>query len=355
MNKALLVVSLFVHDMKAPLAVIDSDAKKICAAMDRRGSVNRARALPDLVLVKKKQAQALLNQILVMDAAPAQPGVGGGWAGRLIGLFSGRRKKMEKAPRDLPSAVTLLKNSLAEQRDLIQAMQTKIGPDDIGSHGAAVLKRMRRNARTALHFADNALALLEPDRPGPAPAPTTVADIIRPAMIEVFDLLDTDISEAARTTRTLPALVNILAVKQVFLDIDESLWQARMDCEAEKITQVLVNLMLNAFKFRTETIRVTAVSESQERLRFCVSDDGKGIAEKDQPFIFKNRFQVKSSKQFPVRGHGIGLAGAQALLEGIGGRLELDSSPGRLTCFCAVLESVEWARPPGAASDPEDP
>jgi signal transduction histidine kinase len=72
---------------------------------------------------------------------------------------------------------------------------------------------------------------------------------------------------------------------------------------------------------------------------FSVKDDGEGIPVAYHAKIFENKFQAGPQIDFPIRGHGIGLAGSQALLKEMNGRLLLESDGRRYTCFSAVIGS----------------
>lgn len=101
-----------------------------------------------------------------------------------------------------------------------------------------------------------------------------------------------------------------------------------------RVTQVLINLLGNAVKFTPEggAVVVTARPVGDE-LEIRVTDSGVGIPLEDQPHMFEPFYQVGSHQQ----GWGLGLALARSLVELHGGRIWLESEPGRGSCFHFTL------------------
>ena len=62
---------------------------------------------------------------------------------------------------------------------------------------------------------------------------------------------------------------------------------------------------------------------SDDTIEIAVRDDGPGIPESYHEKIFSNYFQCDKVEGFPVRGHGLGLAGALALASVMGGELSI--------------------------------
>jgi signal transduction histidine kinase/DNA-binding response OmpR family regulator len=103
-----------------------------------------------------------------------------------------------------------------------------------------------------------------------------------------------------------------------------------------KLRQVLINLLGNAVKFTERgsvTLRIAEVSP--ERWRFEVADTGPGISEDLQRRIF-DPFQ-QGPNAGGLGGTGLGLAIARRQVELLGGRLEVDSEPGRGSRFHFTL------------------
>ena len=121
-----------------------------------------------------------------------------------------------------------------------------------------------------------------------------------------------------------------------------------------RLEQVLTNLIGNAIKFTDQgeirvRIEVLAVSEDQVSLRFAVQDTGVGIASRDQPALFNPFFQVEGGHSRRHGGSGLGLAISHRLIELMGGKIGVDSAPGRGSTFWFELP---FARVPDAAGEP---
>src|SRR5690606_36279436 len=122
--------------------------------------------------------------------------------------------------------------------------------------------------------------------------------------------------------------------------------------DAGRVRQVLLNLLGNAVKF-TETGSVTlqAAPIATGGVRLVVSDTGPGLNEEQQAHLFR-RFEQADGARTAARygGSGLGLAICQELAMAMGGRVELDSTPGQGTDFTVDLPLPETAPPDGAAA-----
>ncbi|MBI4374957.1 MAG: response regulator [Elusimicrobia bacterium] len=101
-----------------------------------------------------------------------------------------------------------------------------------------------------------------------------------------------------------------------------------------RLLQILSNLLGNACKFTPKGGKVTLhVALTEGRTRFCVEDTGPGIAPEHQGRIFEKFYQVDRSASRPFKGLGLGLRIAKDLVELHGGRIWIESQPGKGSRF----------------------
>lgn len=129
-----------------------------------------------------------------------------------------------------------------------------------------------------------------------------------------------------------------------------------------RVRQVLLNLLGNAVKFtETGSVALQAAPMKAGGVRLVVSDTGPGLNDEQQAHLFR-RFEQADGARTTARygGSGLGLAICQELAVAMGGRIELDSTPGQGTDFTVDLPLPEAAAPvaPGgadAAALPREP
>ncbi len=103
-----------------------------------------------------------------------------------------------------------------------------------------------------------------------------------------------------------------------------------------KLSRVLINLASNAVKF-TESGRVdvTVRGAPDGGLILVVRDTGPGIPENQLERIFDEFAQLRNPERDRTKGTGLGLAISRRLVEGVGGRLTVESRVGEGTTFTA--------------------
>lgn len=115
----------------------------------------------------------------------------------------------------------------------------------------------------------------------------------------------------------------------------------RVPMDAERIEQVLINLLGNAMKFTPAEGAITIRAHYQSELRqveISVQDSGVGIAPEDQARIFDEFAQVRNAQADTSRdGSGLGLAIAKRIVEAHHGQLRVESTPGKGSTFFFTL------------------
>ncbi len=127
--------------------------------------------------------------------------------------------------------------------------------------------------------------------------------------------------------------------------------------DAQKLRQVIDNLLGNAVKF-TATGEVVLQAEATPApgspITFSVRDTGVGLSASDRGRLFQP-FQQAADARPPEPGTGLGLSISQHLVQLMGGRIEIESTPGRGSRFHFTLQLDEVAVLQAEVADPVSP
>ena len=112
--------------------------------------------------------------------------------------------------------------------------------------------------------------------------------------------------------------------------------------DSDRIYQILVNLVSNAFKFTTKgsvTVNVSRISENEKEftLLFRVLDTGVGIPAAKQDIIFERFQQISNAEESIQKGTGLGLAIVKNLSILLGGFVTVKSKEGEGSVFKVTL------------------
>jgi signal transduction histidine kinase len=170
---------------------------------------------------------------------------------------------------------------------------------------------------------------------------TVINDILDFSKIEAgkLDLETVNFSLRESLAQTLKPLA--IRAQQKGLDLDWNVDPQVVDLLAGdpvRLRQIVVNLVGNAVKFtKAGTVAVSVERESEGAghmlLRFTVADTGIGIAPERQTEIFSSFTQADNSTTRRYGGTGLGLTISHRLTEMLGGRIWVDSAPGKGSSF----------------------
>ncbi|EPX59525.1 hypothetical protein D187_003015 [Cystobacter fuscus DSM 2262] len=108
--------------------------------------------------------------------------------------------------------------------------------------------------------------------------------------------------------------------------------------DRDRVIQILSNLLGNALKFTPAGGRIALRAEpAGHMMRFSVSDTGAGIPKENLPHLFEPFWQASAGNK---QGAGLGLAIVKGLVEAHGGRIWVQSQPGRGSTFFFTLPTV---------------
>ncbi|PSL50446.1 two-component system sensor histidine kinase ResE [Salsuginibacillus halophilus] len=107
-----------------------------------------------------------------------------------------------------------------------------------------------------------------------------------------------------------------------------------MTADADRLEQVMTNLISNAFRHTAAGGSVNVKSEAvQEGVRLEVTDTGDGIPEEDLPFVFERFYKADKARTRGRSGTGLGLAIAKNIVEHHFGEITVHSKVGEGTTF----------------------
>jgi len=117
--------------------------------------------------------------------------------------------------------------------------------------------------------------------------------------------------------------------------------------DRDRVMQVMLNLLSNAVKFCSEGSGQVEVRLTQEggNVRVDVQDNGVGISHEHQGVIFDKFRQVGDTLTDKPAGTGLGLAICRQIIDHFGGRLWVESEPGRGSIFTFTLPQIAASVP----------
>jgi signal transduction histidine kinase len=157
--------------------------------------------------------------------------------------------------------------------------------------------------------------------------------------VDLRELLVNAVQTTAEMFRERGASVQLDAPAQV----------PSLPLDADRMTQVLLNLLSNAAKFLPpQGGRVTLrLREQATGLRVEVADNGSGVAPEQQALIFE-RFRQGGDSAHRPQGTGLGLPISRQIVEHFGGAMWLETAPGGGACF---VFDLPWQAPTESTGD----
>ena len=108
-----------------------------------------------------------------------------------------------------------------------------------------------------------------------------------------------------------------------------------INADPQAIERILNNLVDNAIKYSKEDsqIVISTSNDSDDHIKVMVEDNGPGISDEDQDYIFGRFFRTASARATDNQGSGLGLAIVKHLVNSLNGEVGIDSVPGKGSVF----------------------
>lgn len=155
-----------------------------------------------------------------------------------------------------------------------------------------------------------------------------------------FEIVDTDLAELVREAERASGMLQQrfgVSVEIVGADVPMP-----FRTDANRVVQVLTNLLSNAYKFSNLGGKITiSVSQRNGFARIGVTDQGQGIPYQDQHKVFEKFADMSNSDRVAKGGTGLGLNICKTIVEHLGGSIGFDSLEGEGTTFYFTLPCAE--------------
>lgn len=165
----------------------------------------------------------------------------------------------------------------------------------------------------------------------------------------VEDVLNVSRIEAGELKLTCVAVDAIQIVNQVLDEFTARHVNRKLHClpgsvhailwaDLDRLHQVIANLIDNAVKYSPENSEVTiSIERNEAEGILSVSDHGPGIPIEEQPHLFQKFYRLDSQDDKETYGYGLGLYLSRRLIEGMHGRIWVESQPGYGATFRFAL------------------
>ncbi len=150
---------------------------------------------------------------------------------------------------------------------------------------------------------------------------------------------DVDVADVVETA--IQSFEPVRARREVELEIDVAPDLPHVVADHDALVDAVVNLLSNAYKYGGDPRRIAVRAAADDgRVRLSVADNGAGIARGEHKRIFEKFYRVDDRLAREREGSGLGLAIVDHIVRAHGGKVELESEPGRGSTFTVVLAAA---------------
>jgi len=282
-----------------------------------------------------KMRSEVLGVIEFLSLTPQEPDRDMPRMGQVIGGDIGQFIERLRAETALRRSEENLRNQAEELEQQLLASGRLVA---VGELTASMAHEFNNPLGIIMGFAQGLLSSMDPSDPNYHPVQiiaeeakrceTLVQEMLEFGRPKRADFTETDVEQMIQKTLDL---VQPRASKnrvETATEIEPAM--PPLHADPQQLQQVLLNLSLNAVDAMPKggTLTLSAVVDSADEMTITVADTGVGIDAETLPRIFQPFFTSKKR-----RGLGLGLPICDRIVKSHGGRIEVDSAPGRGTRF----------------------
>ncbi len=281
---------------------------------------------------------------------------------QLMDSLAAKRRQLEERTAELLAANVVLTDEVRERARVEQALRESQAQlrqsqklEAIGTLAGGIAHDFNNLITVITGYTQLALMRADPSTPEAADLRQVVEASDRAATLThqllAFSrkqVLQPTVLDLAEVARGIAPMLRRIIGEHIELRLDESAPLARVRADRGQLEQVLLNLAVNARDAMSEGGVLTiathnvpdGVSSSRAASRavsLAVTDTGAGMSDEIRERIFEPFFTTKE----PGKGTGLGLSTVYGIVNQSGGRIAVDSAPGRGTIFTIVLPAAE--------------
>jgi signal transduction histidine kinase len=166
-----------------------------------------------------------------------------------------------------------------------------------------------------------------------------INDLLDLSKIEAgkIEIIKEKFEPAELISKVIPGMEKLAGDKGLALNYSVSPGLNYLIADKNKTKQVLFNLLGNAIKFTDQGSVSLSISQNEKEFRFSVADTGIGIAKQDIESLFTSYKQVGPARLDSQEGTGLGLIISKQFVEMQGGKIWVESTPGKGSNFTFTL------------------
>ncbi len=246
---------------------------------------------------------------------------------RLNQLNEGLQEQLKFKDRIVAMMAHDLRNPLTAAAIAIETLEGQWDPESPTPLSTETLMKLSEHARTQIRLIERMI--------------TSVLDASQGKSI-TLDIQPKKLNLVALCNEVLSSSSTLLAEKSQTLETDLPSDLPWVHGDVDQVRQVLINLLENAVKYTPKggTIHISALHRTTQKVQVSIRDDGPGIPEEKQEYIFVDRFRLQRDQG--QKGYGIGLSLCQQIVQAHYGKIWVESSLNEGSSFHFTLPVYQF-------------